>query len=249
LVLVLLATLTIGGCATQAPYRPFKVPESEFVAKVTTIALTPLMLPNDVDDPDAVRAKFEPLIESKLREAGFAIVPPAKVEEIRNQMLAEVGGVFDPKTGKADEAKFKAIREHTYRELASQFNATAVLHSSIEIVKASFNSNTASWHGTTESTSTAQTGFAKVMEGFFYGGRQGQMAALSLGVYIFDMDATELYRQWGGIQLITKVVNNSFVGVPQSDLFQDDVRNQSAVDLALQDLMEAISKPAAPEGH
>jgi hypothetical protein len=71
------------------------------------------------------------------------------------------------------------------------------------------------------------------------------MTALSLGIYISDVNATELYSQWGGIQLITKVANNAFVGVPQSELFQDDERNNTAVDLALKDLMAAMPKQTA----
>lgn len=248
---LMFALLAIQGCAaTQAPYRPFKVPESDFYGKVKTIALAPLVLPSDLEGPEAIRAKFEPVIEARLRDAGFEIVPPATVEEIWKAMTTEVGGVFDPHTGKADEAKAKAIRDHTYRELASRFNASAVLHPSIQVVKASFYNTTASWHGTTESTSTAQTGFGKFMEGFFSGGRRGEMAAFSLGIYISDMNATELYSQWGGIQLITKIVNNSFVGLPQSELLQDEVRNSTAVDLALQDLLAATPTPSGvPEGR
>jgi hypothetical protein len=244
--LLLACVAVLGGCvAHQTPYRPFKIPERDFYGTVKTIALAPLLLPNDTEDPDAIRAKFEPLIEAKLREAGFVTIPPGRYDEIWKQMASEVGGIFDPTTGKADDGKFNTIRDHTYRELASQFEAGAVLHSAIQIVRASFNGTSASWHGTTESTSTAQTGFARFMEAFSSGGTHGSTAALSLGVVIRDINGTEVYSQWGGIQLITKVVSRSFVTVPQSELFRDDARNSAAVDVALRELIVEAPKAAA----
>lgn len=239
----------LGGCTTtQTPYRPFKIPGSDFYGKVKIIALTPLGLPNDLEDAAAVRAKFEPLIEAKLRQAGFATIPPERYDEIWKQMSSELGGIYDPNTGKADEAKYNTIREHTYRELSAKFHAEAVLHSSIQAVKASFRSTTASWHGTSESLSTAQTGFAQFMEGFASGGSYGSVTALSLGVLIRDINGVDVYSQWGGLQLITKRVGSTFVGVPRSNLFTDDARNSAAVDIALHDLLAEAPAPVGQAG-
>src|SRR3970040_136883 len=71
----LATTLIVGGCATTPPYNPLKGTPEDFYGKIKTIALAPVGVPRDLETPDPVKAKFEPLIEAKLREAGFSVVP------------------------------------------------------------------------------------------------------------------------------------------------------------------------------
>ncbi|HEX9201022.1 MAG TPA: hypothetical protein VF865_15795, partial [Acidobacteriaceae bacterium] len=155
----LTTTLIAAGCATAPPYNPFKIAEEEFHGKIKTIALAPVGVPGDLGDPDPVKAEFESLIEAKLREAGFSVVPSRESAEIFNNMNKQLGGIFDPVTGKRDETKLKTAQEHARRELGAKFKADAVLYPGISLGVASFAGGSASWGGTSESLA--------MTEGFF----------------------------------------------------------------------------------
>jgi len=44
-----------------------------------------------------------------LSKAEFSLVPSQEYEQIRQREIAQVGGLFDPITGKADTAKAKLV--------------------------------------------------------------------------------------------------------------------------------------------
>ena len=224
--------MAASSCAATTPYNPFKVPQEQIRNKVRIIAITPLLLPGGMEDPEPVKAKFESLVEAKLRKAGFTVVPSREYDAIWKQTTEKLGGVFDPLTGKRDEAKFKTVREHTLRELGAKTKADAVLEQGISIVKANFAAPNAHWHGTSESVITG--GFWAT---FFAGGSQGTVPALSLVVALLDIHGVEMYVNTGGIQVLAKLSGQNFVTVQRYELFTDDERNRQAVNLALDPLM------------
>jgi hypothetical protein len=241
-----IALLAIAGCVSTAPrYNPFKVAETEIRQKVKRIALFPVSLPTDLDDPDPVKAKFEALISAKLKEGGFVPVPSQELDAIWKRMKEQLGGFFDPITGKRDEAKFKTAREHALREIQAKTKADAVLHPSIQFIKVNFYPNfymnEASWHGTSESMLTG--GFW----GFFGSQLSGTTTALSLYVTVEDINGVDMYANAGGIQLAYKLSGQSFVAVPRQQLFADEQRNQGAVNVALNPLIGKadLPKPAS----
>src|SRR4051812_41484566 len=104
-----LAAVAVCACAsTQKPSNPFVVPRESFYPGLKTIALGPVRLPSDVRDPEPVRAWFSNSIAAKLKDAGFAVVPPSDVGPIIEVKIKEAGGIFDPVTGKVDEVKANA---------------------------------------------------------------------------------------------------------------------------------------------
>ena len=137
LVTVLIALIEVG-CATTTPYNPFKIDQNKFYANTKTIALAPCWVRPDLEVSEQVIDKFELIIADKLREAGFLVVPSKHYRDIWKRMIEQMGGYFDPKTGKRDESKFKAIQEHCYREIGRKFKSDAVLISRILIVEAPF---------------------------------------------------------------------------------------------------------------
>lgn len=237
----LATTLIGGGCATTAPYNPFKIPQEEFYGKIKTIALAPVGVPSDLEDPDPVKAKFESLIEAKLREAGFSVVSSREAADIFDKMNKQLGGIFDPVTGKRDETKFKAVREHALRELETKFKADAVLYPNIRPGTARFAGGRASWDGTSESLSTTEG----ILGAFLVGQLQGTATALSLIVTIENIHGVDAYVNGGGIQLSAKISGGEFVPVPRSQLFADEKRNAAAVNIAL----GPLARNPAPAGE
>jgi hypothetical protein len=242
---VLATTLIGGGCATTAPYNPFKIAQEEFYGKIKTIALAPVGVPRDLEDPDPVKAKFEPLIEAKLREAGFSVVPSRESAEIFDKMNKQLGGIFDPVTGKRDETKFKTVREHALRELSTKFKADAVLYPNIRAGSARFAGGQANWDGTSESLSTTEGFMGMLMVNQFH----GTTGALSLMVTIENIHGVDAYVNVGGIQLISKISWGKLVPLPRSQLFADEKRNAVAVNIALGPLARNPAPAVEPKAQ
>jgi len=239
----LTTTLIVAGCATAPPYNPFKITEEEFRGKIKTIALSPVAVPADLADSDPVKAKFESLIQAKLREAGFSVVPSQETAEIFNNMNKQLGGIFDPVTGKRDETKFKAAREHALRELNTKFKADAVLYPSISAGTARFGGGKASWGGTSESVAISE-GFLAALQ---VGNLSGSVRALSLVVSIENINGGDAYVNMGGIQLAAKYSGGQFVAVPRNQLFASEERVVGAVNYALAPLVKNSAPAGAPK--
>ena len=91
----------LAGCATpSAPYNPYRRSPADLHSQVRTVAVAPVKIFCCVEDPPAVREKFARWTEAQLREAGFVVVDTAVYEEVWRRIGEEMGGFFDPVTGK-----------------------------------------------------------------------------------------------------------------------------------------------------
>jgi hypothetical protein len=239
----LIATLVIvlisSGCATTTPYNPFKITEEEFYGKTKTIALAPVAIPEDLENKEQLKAKFEALVESKLQKAGFVVIPSREYAEIWDRMTKQMGGYFDPVTGRLDEAKFKAVKEHCLREMHTKFNADAVLHSGIRVVTAKFEQSKAVWHGTSESLSSVWA--------TLFVTHRGTVPALSFGVDVEDTNGVDEYVNWGGIQVLSKISGGKLVPIAQNELLASEERNTAAVNIALDPLVRKRTSSPEPK--
>jgi hypothetical protein len=233
----LVAALIVAGCAPVAD--PFRISAAEFRRRVKTVAVAQVIVPSNLGVDAAARTKFHPALEDKLRQAGFTVVPAQQVGEIREAKERELGGLFDPQTGKLDEAKLTALMSFVRGELGTRFSADAVLLARVRTVTANFGyaplaGVRAKWDGATESLETG--GFDKVVSPR----GNGTVDALSLLVNIEDLNGSSLYAHAGGIQVLSKLApgagqfgGNPFVQVPKAELLADQARIQQAVSYAL----------------
>jgi len=180
-----------------------------------------------------------------LSEAGFSVVPSKESEEIFSNMNKQLGGIFDPVTGKRDEAKFKAAREHALRELSTKFKADAVLSAGIIGGTARFGGGKASWWGTSESVAMSE-GFLAALQ---LGNVSGSIRTLSLAVSIENINGGDAYFNMGGIQLAAKFSGGQFVPVPRNQLFASEERITGAVNYALAPLAKKSAAPGAPKAQ
>jgi hypothetical protein len=227
-----LATV-LAGCAAKAPpYNPYTVPREQFYGRLKTVALSPITLPRELENPEPVREKFLSLLDAQLRNAGFTVVGSDRARVIWDSMATEMHGFYDPVTGQRDEAKVRAVRMHLYRELKAKYNIDAMLFSWIAVVPAKLEHDKAKWDGTSQGAS--RQGFWKAVLGISH---DGTIPALSLHVLLSDTEDTDLYRNIGGIQVLAKADVNGLQDVPRSELFVDEERNSKAVHLALDPLL------------
>jgi hypothetical protein len=236
LFLVGILAVTAAGCAHRPPYNPFRTDSKDLYNRVKTVAIAPVRIQCCVEDSKALQAQFGQWIAEKLKEAGFAVVEAGVYEAAWTQFGEEVGGFFDPVTGKKDEEKFKEARKKTIAELKAKQGAQGMLWPAIEVVEVGFYGPVADWHGISESLSATGKGIPV--------GR-GTVGALSLYVYLEDMEGGRLYSNAGGIQLLGKFDSRGrSVAVPEDELLTSEGRNRKAVDIA----MEWLAKKTLPPG-
>ena len=239
----LLAAFVALGCATTAPYEPYQIPREQFHATVRTIAVFRLMLPDDLENPDRVREKFEAMILTALEREGYRTVPPQQVTPIWEEITTQLGGLFDPMTGARDEEKFDTARLHALQEIATRFGADALLHPSIRVVDAKFDSGTARWCGSTQSMQSTGSSMLEALAGM---STSGTIKATCLFVVVEDMSGVDLYKDMGGIEVLGSLVVGGFEARPQGELFVDGERNQGAVASALGSLARPDVAAAPP---
>ena len=227
-----IVVVVVAACAaTVPPYNPFKIPRTDIEGRIRTVVIVPFVT-IQIDSPDAVTTSFEALIATKLRNAGYTVVPSAAYEAVWERAKQQIGGYFDPVTGRRDEAKFKAVRTHALREIADTEKVDATVGCIIRPVTAAFAAGTAYWHGVSEPIATG---------GFWSrvgtGDSHGTAPALSLVIVMEGIDGQELFVNAGGIQLLQTVEYGKFVDVPKAQLLSDAARNATAVDIALAPLV------------
>jgi hypothetical protein len=243
-VAALLAVLALGTARARAdePYDPYRIPKDQFARQIRTIALLPVALPRATKDGESVRQTFETLIAEKLRAKGFAVVPSSEFERTWRAFSERMGGLFDPLTGKGDDQKLAAVREHTARELATKHDADAFLSPRIAI---DFVIPFAGVWG----SSYAVWGEPLVFNGATIGGAPVNIPqavdAAFLGVSIYDSAWVELYSIRSGIEWVKVFAARGYEDKPNP--YRNPERNRNAVDIDLEPLVSPVS-PAASGG-
>lgn len=242
--LVFLLISITGGCATtDTPYEPFKVDQEEIGRRVDSVGLVPCVIPDDIVEHEAKRKEFESYLIKKMRDAGFSMVPSSEYQEVFLPMKAAVGPLYDPNTGDLLKEKKETLTRHVRTEYLNEHDVDALLRCGVVVVKASWNHNHVSWHGTT-AASTGKKGFwANLSAPSAY----GTIPALSFRVSLEDRKGDDYYVNYGGIQLLRWVSGMKFKPVPINQLLSDSERNRRSVDIALGPLLG--EEPAAAEEY
>ena len=230
-VLFLTSLMFIEGCATVPKYDPFLISKTTIRATVKTVAIYHPKTNNPVE------VEFERLIEGKLREGGFATIGSDRINPIADQQKQALGGLYDPQTGMEDKEKAETYWHNVLQELKTNYNVDAVLTFEVIERPAKFYGNRAEWDGTSEGIYN-HYGLADVLlsNGTEYGTTRG----LSLKILLSNLQRENLFLNYGGIQLASKLARpaqtfreQGFVDVPESQLFSDTNRVLNAVTNAL----------------
>ena len=228
------------GCAGHQAFDPWLVPRDSFLAGTDTIALSPLGLPDALEQPDPVQATFDSLITDALRAAGFVVVPSDIASDIWNHGADSIGGYYDPMTGDPDTSKLNPLRRYFKRRLRQEHGADAVLFPEVVVVDAPYSGGSAAWDGASQSVA----GFFRVLLSAIDGTDlpAGTADGLSLDVQIEGTDdgAGAVFDNRGGIELWSKPNRDGsrLDQVPREKLFVDRERLRKSVRIALRSLLQ-----------
>lgn len=240
------ATTATVACTSPAPaYDPFVVPAETVFDAIEAIVATPLTLPGELRVSDSASHRIDSLIEAELTAAGIRVVSADEYAVVWDRILRQMGGFFDPVTGERDEVKFQATRRELLRELRGRFGTAVMLYSELQIVEAEVADGVAKWDGTSQLVigggSRIERRFADTFEQDMFGSNlYGTIGAVSLVLAIDGTEGEELYRSFGGVEVLSTAAPAS--GDVAYELVADSARVEYAVGIVVKPLSQAVSR-------
>ena len=209
---------------------PPSISGAQIKQQVMTVALKPIDTEGHPYD-SLVKSRYEKQVSDKLTTLGFRVIAPSIYTRAAEAAATEVGGIYDPITGKASAEKAKAAQEVLSRQLKEKHAVDAIATVEFTHVGASYDlQGYASWDGTTQSVFATPAGW----NGKAYTGTQ---AALSLLLRLEDVSGQHLYSKRGGIELTALFINGDFDRVAPEKLLLDESKMAHAVEIALDGLV------------
>jgi hypothetical protein len=233
-VLIVLVTATCVSSPNPNAITPQRIPDA-----VETIVLTPVSLPDELAEHAASMEQFDSLITWLLEQTRFDCIPASEYAAIWERILDRTEGLFDSLTGERNEEQFDLARRQLFRRLNTLYRADAILYPEIWVVNAPFADGVARWDGASQALVGLGTRLVHALGAALSGSDSnlpsGAVEALSLVVFVEDMQGEELYAHSGGIQVLEKVGGSprDRTAVPEEEWFADRARNRKAVELAL----------------
>ena len=232
--------LSLAACTLPPDeYDPFVVPAERVYPATENIVLAPVVPPPGVEVSMAAAARIDSVVEQQLTEAGFRVVPAAEYGQIWDRILQQMGGFFDPLTGERDEGKFAAARRELLAELQGRFDTQVVMYAELEMVDAFVDNGLAEWDGITHRIGRNNT-IASQFRGSFERGEyadrdDGIVSAISLVLAVDGADGEEMYRNFGGLEVVS--VPLAFAPLGSFVLIAEDERVSVSVGIALGPLL------------
>ncbi len=242
----------VVGCTQPGPrYDPFVAPEARLREAIEAVVATPLTHPDELHVSTAASQRIDSLIKAKLDSAGIQVVAAAEYSRIWDRILRQLGGFFDPITGERNEVKFEAARRELLRELRGRFGTDVLLYAELQIVEAVVDGGVAKWDGTRQRVTGAS---ARILSEFratfqddgFRSELYGTIDAVSLVLGIDDGDGKELYRHFGGVEVLSTSTLGSGGDTRSYTLVADEERVAYAVGIVAEPLSQARAGPRRP---
>ena len=210
---------------------PASIPSAQIKQQVMTVALKPVDASAHPYE-SLVKARYEKQLSDRLAKLGFHVIAPSIYARAADAAASEVGGVYDPITGKPVPEKAKAAQQALGRLLRETHAVDAIVSAEFTRVGASYDiQGYAAWDGTSQSVFATAAGW----NGKPYTGTQ---SALSLLVRLEDVSGQHLYSKRGGIELTALFINGDFDRLPPEKLLLDGGKMAHAVEVALSGLVD-----------
>jgi hypothetical protein len=228
---------------------------------VKRVALSPIY-PGPFKVPADVQKRLTDLIREELAPLGWEIIESPQAREVLLAKMLE-SQLFDPLTGKRDEARATEIRKSVFRNLGTAQPPDAILWLSLVRSPAMQKMGDVAWDGVEQNAFTRGPVVHKFWSGTaVVGAGTSSISASSINMYMTDADDTVLYQSRGGLELLQsiKVTTNygynqtksdsDTVDLAENELFRDPAREKPAVHAALRDLVltpEALQDELNPD--
>lgn len=123
----------LSGCRSND--RPTAVPVAAVPSDVDRVALAAMTSEAAQIRSAQAEAAFFGRVDERLGRSGVEVVEPSLWPTLWRRYAEDVGGIFDPSTGKGDEEKFAVVRAAVHRELAEAHGIDGILYLRIGVVE------------------------------------------------------------------------------------------------------------------
>lgn len=187
-------------------------------------------------------AYIQSKVEDALNQRGYTLLPENVYMDMLDLVSEERGGLINTVTGKRDQAKYKAAVVETFKRLREDYAIDGVLHTELQVRKASFGNYRAKWDGQEEPYELNNSDMSNFLSTLVVN-TGGTMPAVSLMVFLHDNQNNQIYLGAGGIQLLAKVDDDDeFVDIPDSQLMADKTKIDFAFNEAFRKLIDVKSQ-------
>lgn len=180
---------------------PLKVPREQILGSVKRVALSPL-LGGDFDVPEDARKRVADLVRAELAPLHWEVIDlPGAQTGMTAKMLAS--NLYDPYTGRRDEAKTEQIRKAVNKEIVDGKSLDAIIW--LRVVRSSVLQRNArvEWDGVKQTVLTyGDTTPKPLFAPASTNAGTGSIAASSISVHMVDANDAVLYESQGGLALL-----------------------------------------------
>lgn len=196
--------------------------EKEFRKQYENLAVMPIHAVEIAFLPEELKPLIMEEVLKYLEKEDFDVLPPEVVTSLESELIDRYGGPVPPSIR-------EIVDQHIKREVLHQHAVDGIVEVTVAVVQAPFSSDKASWSGTKQKIEVSG-------DGWFGGGKSGNVYASSIHVAVLDRSGTPRYFWSGGVEVMMHREGETMKSLPREALWQDEERIRDAVEYAFKPL-------------
>lgn len=228
LLLGLLGLLSPLGAGTPSPAS---------AAEVSPIRLCMLPASFPFDEKDERRARIESIVTREFEAASISIAPSTEVQKLIEAVDERSGRIFDPATGRVDEAKESVYLDDIERSVGEQLGCTGFVRVGLHQVLAWYDGQFAHWDGRRTAINSGARIAGRIALGILAGTyiqEQGWVPALSLSIEVRNLRYDDVAFRIAGVEpLVNFSVSRKQDLLPSDEWLKDEAQVVTAIGAAL----------------
>lgn len=239
----------VTACATSPVAREAAL-AAERIPLDRSVVVVPTRAPEWLEVPEDTLAALDSLIVSRLRSIAQPLIEPEVYTAAWDSILRGYEVLRYASAGPIPPDRIQRARERLIESLKKDHRAAVLIYPELVQSYAEWEGSKANWDGVSQNIDGKSDGWG--LFGSFLAillGEEpeeepketGMVSALSLVIYVQNLEGEDIYVHRGGIELLSRYEDGKFVMIEQGIL--DDPRHRSkAVAIALGPLVDAIEK-------
>ncbi|MBK7948014.1 MAG: hypothetical protein IPK00_04585 [Deltaproteobacteria bacterium] len=222
--LLLLLPALLAALPTWAP-----------IASAARLCMLPAAFPFDEDDER--RARIEQIVAREFEAASIPVAPSAEVRKLLEVVDERSGRIFDPETGRIDDAKESLYLDDIERSVAAELGCTGFVQVGLHQVLAWYDGHHANWDGRRTPINSGARIAGRVVLGILSGvyvQEQGWVPALSLSIEVSNLRYEDVAFRVAGVEpLMNFSVSRKQDLLPRDQWLKDEALVETAIGAAL----------------
>ncbi|MBY0398685.1 hypothetical protein K2X89_00180 [Myxococcota bacterium] len=197
------------------------------------------MLPPDLpfEEDDERRARLERSVTREFEAAAITIAPSVEVEKLLDAVDERSGKIFEPETGRVDDAKQSLFLDDIERSTGQELGCTGFVRIGLHQVLAYYDGHYAHWDGRRTAINSGARIAGRIVLGILAGAyiqERGWVPALSLSIQVTNLRYDDVAFRTAGVEpLVNFSVSRKQDLLPADRWLEDEAQVETAIGLAL----------------